>query len=147
MCCRCLSDTITLSYGDRERYVKGLSELLTRPTLTMELEFSRDIDWTDWKGVRYCLQDEWRYVNGPAVPKHGCTPGYRDENNDGKTPDDFLKIVNDHIRHRRAAGYGVALLLEDAQASLDVLVASSAARCNQPVSWQDRAGRFRRRAA
>lgn len=44
--------TVTLNYGDRESFVRGLADLLTRPTLTMELEFLRDITWTDWKNVQ-----------------------------------------------------------------------------------------------
>jgi hypothetical protein len=35
----------TLSYGDREGYIKGLADILSRPTLTMQMEFQRDIQW------------------------------------------------------------------------------------------------------
>lgn len=54
--------------------------------------------------MRYSLREEWRYVNGLAQPKQGCTPGDRDQLNEGKTPQDFLKLINDVIRQRREAG-------------------------------------------
>jgi len=70
------------------------------PTLTLEQEFQRDQDWKDWKGVEYTLKEEWAYVNGAASHKY-ATPGSRDANNVGKTPDDFLASANEHIAKRR----------------------------------------------
>lgn len=63
--------------------------------------------------------DEWDYVNGPAVPKRGCTPGFRDESNAGRTPYDFLREANDHINARRKQGYGTYMLEIDALLTLD----------------------------
>ena len=92
----------TLQYANRIAYVDGLDDILAKPVLTMELEFDRDFTWVDWKGKEYKLREEWAYVCGPADPKKGCTPGTRDEGNGGRTPDDFLKIVNKFIQDRRA---------------------------------------------
>ena len=75
----------------------------------MEDEFSRPADWTDWRGVLYTAKEEWRYVNGPARRKADCTPGTRDENNDGKSPQQFMDAANAFIRQRREAGFGVML--------------------------------------
>ena len=93
---------VTLSYGDREAFVSGLNDLLATPTLTMALEFERDLEWRDWKGAAYTLRDEWAYVNGAALPKEGCTPGTRDKGNAGKTPDDFMAEVNAFIAAARS---------------------------------------------
>ena len=92
---------VTLSYGDREAFVHGLADLLASPTLTLEHEFTRDKTWLDWKGVAYSLRQEWAYVNGPAVPKADCTPGWRDRRNEGKTVEGFLAKANEFIRGRR----------------------------------------------
>ena len=105
---------VTLNYGDREGFVKGLTHVLMRPTLTMPLEFERDIEWVDWRGVSYSLRTEWTYVTGPAVKLAGCTPGTRDEYNEGKLPGDFLRLANQFILNRREKGFGTALLESDA---------------------------------
>ena len=49
-------------------------------------EFARDDSWSDWKGISYTASEEWAYVNGPALQKKDCTPGWRDEPNNGLTP-------------------------------------------------------------
>lgn len=67
----------------------------------MEQEFTRRIAWRDWKGVEYTLHAEWIYVNGPAVRAEGCTPGTRDDNYDGKTPEMFLEDTNGVSSRRR----------------------------------------------
>jgi len=109
------TDTLCLSYGDREQFVKGLANtLLASPLLTMSLEFARDMAWTDHKGCTYNLREEWAYVNGPAKRREGCTPGIRDDRNEGKTLEAFWCEVNDHIRARRNEGHGTYLLEEDA---------------------------------
>jgi hypothetical protein len=41
--------------------------------------------------------DEWDYVNGPAMAADR-TPGRRDENNTGKTPETLMQEVNTKIR-------------------------------------------------
>ena len=92
----------TLSYADREAYIDGLDAILAAPVLTIDMECSRDIQWTDRRGVAYNLKEEWEYVKGPAVPLPGCTPGDRDSENGGKTPEHFRDEVNDLIRQRRA---------------------------------------------
>jgi hypothetical protein len=99
----------SLSYGGREDYIRGLTDLTAKPLLTMEQEFDRPVKWTDWKGKRYDLREEYSYVRGKAVRLEGCTPGTRDDCNDGKSPEDFLREVNDFIRDRRAEGRGTIL--------------------------------------
>ena len=79
----------------------GLEDLIAQPVLTMEEECQREQSWTDWKGVEYALVEEWNYVNGPARAHEGCTPGIRDELNDGKQPGHFLKSINGRIDERR----------------------------------------------
>ena len=94
---------VTLSYGNRDAYVKGIDALIAKPLLTIEQEFSRDVKWHDWKGVSYTLRETWQYVTGVAKARDGCTPGTRDANNDGKTPGDFLRLANAKIEERREA--------------------------------------------
>ena len=43
---------------------------------TLKEEMTRDIDWVDWKGVKYKLRQCWDYVKGAAVRADGCTPGF-----------------------------------------------------------------------
>ena len=100
---------VSLKYGDREAYVNGIDKLIASPLLTLEREFSRDISWTDWKGVRYSVREEWAYVTGTARVQPGCTPGTRDSNNDGRSPEDFLRMGNELIRSRRETGTGTML--------------------------------------
>lgn len=77
------------------------------------------MEWMDWKHVRYTLKQEWAYVSRPARRKEGCTPGIRDSNNDGKTPEEFLSEVNSHIQECRAKGWGLELPVEHALLLLD----------------------------
>jgi len=51
--------TPTLQYGSRDAYVRGLSDLLEMPTLTLAQEFERDVQWSDFRGVEYSLRTEW----------------------------------------------------------------------------------------
>ena len=95
-----------LSYESLSTFVDGLDELLAKPPLSMREEFQREITWTDWKGQSYSLSEEWAYAVGPAISKPGCTPGHRDQSNDGKRLDDFLAEANKLISDRRAQGYG-----------------------------------------
>ena len=92
----------SLQYGLRSAYIAGLDDILARPTLTLELELSRKITWTDWKGVKYNMKSEFDYVRAPASAT-SATPGTRDANNEGKTPDQFLEEANELIRKRRQA--------------------------------------------
>ena len=101
----------------------GLNDLLATPTLTMALEFERDLEWRDWKGAAYTLRDEWAYVNGAALPKEGCTPGTRDKGNAGKTPDDFMAEVNAFIERRRAHNLGMGLHADHAYLTRDEVLA------------------------
>ena len=95
---------VTLQYGSRAAYVAGLSDVINRPVLSMEREFARDFSWTDWKGVKYSLHAEWRYVNGAAETSENCTPGRRDVDHHGKLPGQFLDAANAFIRGRRESG-------------------------------------------
>ena len=114
----------TLHYASRDAYVQGLNDILSRPTLTLDQEFTRGKEWVDWKGAKHRLQDEWRYVNGPAQPSE-MSAGRRDENNEGKLPEEFQQEVNDHIRQRRQQLAGRAQMLpeEHAYLTLDEVLA------------------------
>ena len=87
----------TLAYGARNTYVQGLTDILSKPALTMREEWQRAISWTDRLGIEYTSQQEWEYVTGTAQPAE-CTPGIRDQKNAGKTPQGFLEDVNNRIR-------------------------------------------------
>jgi len=92
---------VSLQYASRQAFVKGLDDIITRPLLTLEQEFTRDYKWTDYKGASYTLREEWEYVNGPAIPATGKTPGTRDKANGGVTLQQFCDRINDHIAKRR----------------------------------------------
>ena len=92
---------VSLQYASRQAFVKGLDDIITRPLLTLEQEFTRDYAWTDYKGASYTLREEWEYVNGPAVPATDKTPGTRDKDNGGVTLQQFCDRINDHIAKRR----------------------------------------------
>ena len=107
------SSVTTLSYGSRTDFISGLDHVIAQPVLTMEQEFSRHIEWQDWKGITYSLRDEWAYVNGPAKATEGCSAGTRDADNHGKWPADFQAERNAFIRRRTAtaaAGKGVPMV-------------------------------------
>ena len=97
-----ISSINVLHYGRRGDFARGLDTLFL-PGLTMEMEFDRDLSWKDHKGERYTLREEWAYVTGRAQSTPNCTPGHRDQRNDGKTVEDFRKAANDFIARRRAA--------------------------------------------
>lgn len=147
---------VTLRYGSRDEYIKGLTDIISLPVLTMEQEFERDMSWTDWQGATFTLRDEWAYVNGPAQSLTS-TPGERDANNAGKLPADFLAQVNADIRTRRskAAQAGMAQLPEEhAYLTLDEVLAVRlySGPCYQPINAFLRAvgqlsGHFRRHTA
>lgn len=120
---RMCDSVVTLQYGNRHAFVHGLDDILANPAICMEHEFNRDSTWEDWKGVRYNLQTEWAYVNGEASATPGCTPGTRDANNHGKTPEQFCSEVNEFIRQRRSDGLGTALLEKDAFLTLEEVLA------------------------
>ena len=114
--------TATLNYASREAYVKGL-EGVEAPTLTMEMEFDREMEWHDWCGKLHSLRAEWAYCNGPASFMEGCTPGIRDATNDGMLPTQFMERTNAHIKKRRAMGLGLSHPESHAYLSLDEVVA------------------------
>lgn len=89
----------------------------------VSLEFSRDYEWTDWKGMVYSLKGEWQYVNGEAIPQEGCAAGYRDRNNRGKKPIHFLEEVNAFIKKRRLQGHGQNLEERDALLTIKEVLA------------------------
>ena len=108
-----------LSYEGREAFVNGLDDVILSPLLTMEQECSRPLEFTDWKGRQYVLRDEWAYINGPASKKLDCTPGTRDEKNEGKLPSTFRQEVNDFISERRERGLGLSLPETHARLTLE----------------------------
>jgi hypothetical protein len=96
----------TLMYGAREMYVRGLSDVLDKPLLSLEDEWTRPrVKWTDRTGRQYTLREEWDYVRSrvPAQAAVGSGMGVRDERNAGRTPEDFLRLVNEHVERQRAA--------------------------------------------
>jgi hypothetical protein len=108
-------DMMTLSYASRKTYIRGLSDILDKPLLTMEQEWSRKNSWKSYNGNMHCLQEEWDYVNCIVPPPKGSTiheeenkleslgtdPTSRDANNIGKSPEDFLEQTNLYIRQQR----------------------------------------------
>mmetsp|Transcript_48529 Transcript_48529/g.127834 ORF Transcript_48529/g.127834 Transcript_48529/m.127834 type:complete len:332 (-) Transcript_48529:328-1323(-) len=125
----------TLQYASREAYVQGLSDLLQAPMLTMAMEFARDTQWTDWQGTTYSLREEWGYCTGRAFTCR-CTPGMRDEGNEGMEPSDFQARVNAHIRERRTVGLGQQLADEFAYLGVEETLAVRlySGPCFQPVN-------------
>ena len=91
-------DVTQLEYGSREDFVRGLDDILAKPTITMEHEFGREYEWSDWKGATYNLKKEWEYVKGAARCTEGCTAGTRDANNHGKTPDDLRRLIRERLQ-------------------------------------------------
>ena len=91
---------VTLRYADRKAYVEGIDDIIASPALTMEQEFSRDMEWSDWKVQRtYKAIEEWRYVNGSARSSESGAGGrIRDEGHDGWKPQKFLDTVNAEIK-------------------------------------------------
>lgn len=109
LCGKMSAGVTTLHYGSRNAYIYGVRDIIEKPVLAMQQEFQRNSTWVDWKGVKYILHEEWEYVVGPAVCRHGCTAGIRDANNHGFYPETFQSRINTHIRARRAEGYGLDL--------------------------------------
>lgn len=112
-------------FGRREVFFAGLDGLIDNPLLSLEAECARpDVTWHDQHGTRYTLLEQWRYVNAAAIPMEPPVTGIndgacmRDEGRAGMLPDDFVRVVNEHIAKRRKAGRGrlreeVAFLTKD----------------------------------
>ena len=116
----------TLAYGTREMYIKGLSDVLDRPLLSLEDEWSRSTTWLDRTGRSYSLRGEWEYVSARVSERAivGGGMGVRDKGNEGRAPEDFLRLVNEHIGKQRAAYAECRLLPDDAaQLTLDEVLA------------------------
>ena len=79
----------------------------------MEDEWARGDKWSEVWGLRqkHCGIECWQYVNG-AASVSTCTPGKRDANNVGVTPEQFLERVNKHVRERKASA-GQAATADD----------------------------------
>jgi len=120
---RMCGSPVTLSYNKRETFLRGLDDMIAKPALTMEDEFLRPMSWHDWAGVEYNLRTEWAYVNSKAQRTEKCTPGTRDEHNDGKTPEAFLEEANRFIQERRDKGHGALLPREHALLTRDEVLA------------------------
>jgi len=115
--------TASLSYGNRNAFVDGIDDMIAKPVLSMHEECMQPHEWKDWKGATYTLAEEWAYVNGPAHASVGHTAGNRDIANDGKTPHDFLEMINLFIERRRAEGHGALLPESHAFLTLDEVLA------------------------
>ena len=112
----------TLTYGAREMYVRGLSDVLDKPLLSLKEEWTRQMSWTDRSGRQYTLRGEWDYVTS-TVPTIGQAEagggmGVRDGRHVGRTPSDFLALVNEHVAHQRAAYPECRSLPDDGSALL-----------------------------
>ena len=118
---RHVGHVMNLRYGDRESYVNGIEDITAHPVLTMAQEFEREYTFVDSRGGRYTLAGEWKYVNGPAARKEGCSAGtgVRDGEHDGWTLDRFCDVVNAHVKARREAGHGIGLREERALLTRD----------------------------
>ena len=123
-CSKLCANVNTLAYGDRNVFIDGLNALIPpQAALSMSFEFDRDTSWTDWKGKRYSLREEWKYVNGTAQTLEGCTPGTRDVHNAGRTLHDFFDLAHDHVAYRRSQGCGLNLCEQAAYLTLEEVVA------------------------
>ena len=69
------------------------------------------------------MLDEWAYVTGLAKRTPGRSAGTRDENNDGKSVEDFVNDANAFINGRRALGLGNQLREEHALLTEDEVIA------------------------
>jgi hypothetical protein len=77
------ADSSDLGYGDRMAYVRGISEIVFSPPLTMAEEWARNHEWSDWTGCSFCGSEEWDYVwNQPAAEGRGGVLGF-DEGHTG----------------------------------------------------------------
>ena len=132
---------ITLEYADRAAYLRGLEPLTYDLTHAMRDEWMRDTcAWTDWAGVQYTGPEIWQYVNGAASVQQ-CTPGLRDQHNDGCTPEDFLRRANDRIQSQSAASSERDRLSLNEVLSLRIYTGPG----YQPInSWLRRVGRLTR---
>jgi len=98
--CKFGSDVRTLTYLDRNAYIRGTSELTQELQHSMESEWVREgNEWADFAGVKYTGKQVWNYVIGPASCER-CTPGKRDEENQGMLPEHFLDRVNVYLAER-----------------------------------------------
>lgn len=116
----------TLTYGAREMYVHGLSDVLDKPLLSLKEEWTRPMSWSDRAGRTYTLRAEWDYVNArvPDQPIGGGGMGVRDGSNGGRSPVDFLTAVNAHVNRQRASHPECCGLPEDgAHLTLDEVIA------------------------
>lgn len=105
--CKWAASTRSLMYADSKSYAAGLEDL--RSPLSLELEFQRNLTWTDLRGRAYTTASEWRYVTGAARSQAGCTPGVRDPGeNHGLGVDAFIERANAYIRMRRRQMTSVA---------------------------------------
>jgi len=94
-------NSATLNYGSRFTFIQGLTDILDKPTLTMEQEWTRSTRWTDRNNNEYWSVSEWKYVNGPAEPADytATINQWRDKDNAGKTPKVFMDLVNRDIEN------------------------------------------------
>ena len=67
---------------------------------------------------RYTLRDEWNYVNGVAKSAEKCTPGTRDEHNDGTVNSlKALDVFDQFEREAELPQGGIATTTGDAGAA------------------------------
>ena len=87
-------------------YIRGIAEIVFARPLTMAEEWVRNHKWSDWKGGKFCGQDEWDYVwNQPAV--EGRDGAGFDKGHDGWMLADFRQL---YVRQVEAAGGGSELV-------------------------------------
>lgn len=66
----------------------------------MEMEFRRELEWSDWKGARYTLAEEWEYCLGESVERRDCTAGHRDCGRGGLRLDDYERLAEEYVSSR-----------------------------------------------
>eukprot|EP01006_Ploeotia_vitrea_P065768 TRINITY_DN93787_c0_g1_i1.p1 TRINITY_DN93787_c0_g1~~TRINITY_DN93787_c0_g1_i1.p1 ORF type:complete len:653 (-),score=71.22 TRINITY_DN93787_c0_g1_i1:88-2046(-) len=88
--------TTYLSYGTRKDYVRGLSDIVDNPVLTMEQEWLRNHKWTAFYNGQISNHSgvsEWKYVQSCVE----ATGTGRDAGNVGMQLTDFMERANAYI--------------------------------------------------
>jgi hypothetical protein len=82
------SNRTFLSYGSSQDAARGIEDITSTLVLTMEQEWMRGGEWTDYRGNGCHAADEWQYVTEPVDlasngSKRGTGVGIRDEGGGG----------------------------------------------------------------
>ena len=98
------SDRTFLEYGNTQDAVRGIEEITDGPVLTMDQEWARDDQWSDWKGSVYSGWREWLYVinavGAGEQRQEGGGVGGRDVGRDGFSLQDFMDQINGYVKEK-----------------------------------------------